>query len=91
MGDELRASFSESGAFCWRELGFVQGCGVVVGAERLKVEMSCFFGKPGHSKNRRRNISRRVLEARESSAFGLLRGYEMLWGCFEGLLAAKSG
>jgi len=32
-----------------------------------------------------------VLARRESSAFGLLRGNEMLRGYFEGLLTAKCG
>ena len=40
--DELRPTFSESGALFRRELGFVLGCGGVFGAERLKRE-ACFF------------------------------------------------
>ena len=36
--DELRPAFSESGAFFWRQLGFVLGFGVFRAAQRLKGE-----------------------------------------------------
>ena len=50
-----------------------------------------FFSEHALSRHRPRSHEYYVCAAWESSAFGLLRGYEMLRGSFEGLPTAKSG
>ena len=56
--DELRPTFSESGALFWRELGLGLGCGVVVVTEGVKREAALFPEKP-----RPRSVGSKIVNA----------------------------